>query len=155
MCPEGIITTFYFSPYWNGIHLDSADHYSHVSWPTDGDYEEGVPCPETHSVKIPQVVLEIRWDTRPFNSPDLWPEDGRQPFVWSFGDDVGYGSHGDYLFGWKDDSLQTAIDRVNCGDQVCGLPLQTIPEANECMKDPVAYGEVEDEWLDSLPGLVT
>jgi len=152
MCPEGILTSLYFPPCWDGVNLDSPDHYSHVSWPTEGDYEKGAPCPATHPVKIPQLLFEIRWDTREFNSPDLWAEDGSQPFVWSFGDDVGFGSHGDYIFGWKGDSLQTAFNRSSCSDQLCGLPTQTIPEANECMKSPVA-GEDADEWLDELPGM--
>ena len=150
MCPAGIITTLYFPPCWDGVRLDSPDHYDHVSWPTEGDYEDGAPCPETHPVKIPQVVLEIRWDTQPFNDPELWPESGGQPFLWSFGDDLGYGSHGDYLFGWKGDSLQIAFDRDGCNDQLCGLPIQEISVANECMIDPVAYEEVD--WVDNLPG---
>lgn len=31
-------------------------------------------------------MYEIIWDTREFNDPDLWPEDGSQPFVYSMGD---------------------------------------------------------------------
>ncbi|KAB5550772.1 hypothetical protein GE09DRAFT_1059339 [Coniochaeta sp. 2T2.1] len=152
MCPEGILTTLYFPPCWDGVNLDSPDHYSHVSWPTEGDYEDGAPCPSTHPVKIPQVVLEIRWDTRPFNSPDLWPKDGGQPFRWSFCDDVGYGSHGDYIFGWKGDSLATAFNRESCSDQLCGLPTQEIPEANKCSTTPMVDEDVEG-WLETLPGM--
>ena len=44
------------------------------------------PCPASHPVKVPQVMLETVWDTRPFNDKSLWPEDGSQPFVWSYGD---------------------------------------------------------------------
>jgi hypothetical protein len=152
MCPEGILTTLYFPPCWDGVNLDSPDHYAHVAWPTDGDYDEGAPCPSTHPVKIPQVVLEIRWDTREFNSVELWPEDGSQPFRWSFGDEVGYGSHGDYIFGWKGDSLQRAFNRTSCSDQLCGLATQSIPEANRCLKGAVVTEDV-DGWLDRLPGL--
>lgn len=147
MCPAGIITTIYFPPCWDGVRLDTANHYDHVAWPEDED----AFCPESHPVTIPQVILEIRWDTQPYNDPELWPEDGSQPFLWSFGDGVGYGHHGDYLFGWKEDTLQTAFDRESCTDQICGLTLQEIPEANECMIDPVAYEE--EDWLDHLPGL--
>lgn len=151
-CPEGVLTTIYFPPCWDGVNLDSPDHYSHVSWPTEGDFDDGAPCPATHPVKIPQIVLEIRWDTRPFNSADLWPEDGSQPFVWSFGDNVGYGNHGDYLFGWKGDSLQNAMNKDNCHDQICGLPTQEIADANKCMKNPVVEEDI-DGWLDHLPGI--
>jgi hypothetical protein len=151
-CPEGVLTSIYFPPCWDGVNLDSPDHYSHVAWPTEGDYDDGGPCPPTHPVKIPQLLFEIRWDTRPFNSPDLWPEDGSQPFLWSFGDDIGYGHHGDYLFGWKGDSLQKAMSRESCNDQICGLPTQEISDANKCMKDPMVVEDI-DEWLDELPGM--
>jgi hypothetical protein len=32
-------------------------------------------------------MYETVWDTRQFNNPEDWPEDGSQPFVWSFGDE--------------------------------------------------------------------
>ncbi|PKS05398.1 hypothetical protein jhhlp_008774 [Lomentospora prolificans] len=153
-CPAGIITTLYFPPCWDGIHLDSSDHYGHVSWPLQGEIDKGAPCPETHPVVIPRVVLEIQWDTREFNDPDLWPEDGSQPFVWSFGDDVGYGSHGDYVFGWRGDALQRAMDDVECSNLLCGLPQQEISEANKCMKDRMVPEDI-DGWLETLPGLTS
>ena len=45
-----------------------------------------VTGPSTHPVKIPQLFYETVWNTVPFNDPSLWPEDGSQPFVWSYGD---------------------------------------------------------------------
>ncbi|KAK6948760.1 hypothetical protein Daesc_010531 [Daldinia eschscholtzii] len=54
----------------------------HVTFPTGNAYT----CPSTHPVKIPQVMLEVVWDTREFNNKDDWPEDGSQPFFLSTGD---------------------------------------------------------------------
>ncbi|KAL2260116.1 hypothetical protein VTK26DRAFT_5993 [Humicola hyalothermophila] len=153
MCPEGILTHIYFPSCWDGVNLDSPDHTSHVAYPAKGDFGrlEEPPCPASHPVRIPRILLEARWDTREFNKPELWPEDGSQPFVWSFGDNVGYGQHGDYIFGWRGDSLQKAFDSVDCVNQLCGLPTQMIEEANECRKEPIVDEDV-DGWLEELPG---
>lgn len=35
---------------------------------------------------MPQLFYEVIWETAPYNNPADWPEDGSQPFVWSFGD---------------------------------------------------------------------
>ncbi|KAH8665995.1 hypothetical protein BGZ60DRAFT_378377 [Tricladium varicosporioides] len=151
-CKYGILTTIYFPPCWDGVNLDMPDHHSHVAYPTEGRYEDGAICPNSHPVQIPQLAYEIRWDTSPYNSAELWPEDGSQPFVWSSGDKTGYGSHGDYLFGWKGDSLQRAFNAkctplVNCAN----LPTQEIAVANTCTKKRMVE-EAVDGWLEELPG---
>lgn len=85
MCLGGIRTTVTFPTCWDGTNLDSADHKSHLAYPTPA-FEANGACPDTHPVTIPQVMYEIVWDTKPFNDAELWPEDGSQPFVYSFGD---------------------------------------------------------------------
>ncbi|KAK0701411.1 hypothetical protein B0T21DRAFT_388234 [Apiosordaria backusii] len=154
-CPAGILTTLPFPSCWDGKNLDSDDHMSHVAFAEGGTvgYTRGNPCPATHPVMIPQIMLEIRWDTAEFNDPDLWPEEPcRQPFLWSFGDRLGYGHHGDYIFGWRGDSLQRTFDSLSCsGDQICGMPTQIIAKANECAIEPRVEEEV-DGWLETLPG---
>ncbi len=85
-CPAGIMVNTRFPTCWDGKTLDSPDHQSHVAYPTSGTFESGGPCPATHPVKIPQVFFETVFDTKAFNDKSLWPEDGSQPFVWSFGD---------------------------------------------------------------------
>ena len=95
-CKVGLMVNVRFPTCWDGVNLDSPDHMSHVAYPSSGTFESNGPCPESHPVKIPQLFFETIFDTTHFNDKGLWPEDGGQPFVWSFGDRTGYGNHGDY-----------------------------------------------------------
>ncbi|KAK3947607.1 hypothetical protein QBC32DRAFT_270471 [Pseudoneurospora amorphoporcata] len=140
VCKEGIMANVRFPTCWDSKNLDTADHASHVAYPSSGTFETNGPCPATHPVKIPQLFYEVIWDTRPFNDNSIWPEDGSQPFVWSYGDFTGYGTHGDYVFGWKGDGLQRAMDSCNGV-----LKRQTIAQANQCsQKQKVA------EYIDGV-----
>jgi hypothetical protein len=71
---------------WDGVNLDSPDHKSHVTYPINGSFEGGSPCPASHPVRLPQLFYEIMWNTTEFNNLAEWPEDGSQPFVFSTGD---------------------------------------------------------------------
>ncbi|WPJ67382.1 hypothetical protein SMAC4_07610 [Sordaria macrospora] len=156
---SGIRSNILYPTCWDGKNLDSPDHKSHVAYPTSGPAlftgsSVGSACPSTHPVKIPQIMLEIVWDTTQFNNKADWPADGSQPFVLSTGDNTGYGQHGDYVFGWKGDSLQKLMDdNKNCMGSACGgLKAQDAGKANACR----VSGKVREEWegwLDKLPGM--
>ncbi|KAF2187210.1 hypothetical protein K469DRAFT_663271 [Zopfia rhizophila CBS 207.26] len=150
VCTGGIRAHNYFPTCWDGKSLDSPDHKSHVAFPSSGTFESGGPCPSTHPVKLPQILFEVMWNTTEFNDKNLWPEDGSQPFVYSYGDAVGYGHHADYVFGWKGDSLQKAMD-ANCGVSCPQLKTQATQNANRCVQQPKVKEQI-DGWLDSLPG---
>ncbi|KAM7213606.1 protein of unknown function (DUF1996) domain containing protein [Rhypophila decipiens] len=155
-CPAGIMANIRFPTCWDGKNLDSADHSSHVAYPSSGTFESNGPCPASHPVKIPQLFYEVIWDTRRFNDRSLWPEDGSQPFVWAYGDYTGYGNHGDYVFGWRGNSLQSAMDDPNCdfsGLNCRTLKTQSIAEGNRCSQAKKVAENI-DGWLSELPGAV-
>ncbi len=150
-CRHGIMANVRFPTCWDGKNLDSPNHQDHVSYPAQGTFESGGDCPATHPVRLPQLMYETIWDTAAFNDPALWPEDGAQPFYWSMGDRSGYATHGDYMFGWKDDALQRAMDSpcyVNCPT----LKTQTVAEMNRCSVPDVVQEDI-NSWLDELPGV--
>jgi hypothetical protein len=81
-------------------------------------------------------MYEVVWDTTSFNK--LWqagdkdPKD-QQPFYLSTGDNTGLGQHGDYVFGWKGNSLQSAMDTSGCMGAKCAqLKTQSQAAAKAC-----------------------
>lgn len=132
---------------WDGKSLDSPNHKDHVAYPVTGPADFlslGGNCPATHPVRIPQLMYEVVWDTTPFNDKSEWPEDGSQPFVLSTGDPTGLGQHGDYVFGWKGDSLQKAMDTSGCFGATCGdLKVQSLQEAKACSVKSVVQEDID------------
>jgi len=151
-CGGGWRVTVTFPSCWDGVNTDSPDHKSHIAYPSSGTFESGGNCPTTHPVKIPQIMYEIMFDTTAFNTKADWPATG-QPFYWSSGDNTGHGIHGDYLFGWKGDALQKAMDGKCSGDRCAPLQRQTDAKAVACTKGQTAREDIGDGWLQNLPGL--
>jgi hypothetical protein len=143
-CGGGWRITITFPSCWDGKNTDSPDHKSHIAYPATGTFESGGACPATHPVKIPQVMYEIIFDTRQFNSLADW-SNGNKDFYWSFGDNTGYGIHGDYLFGWKGDALQKAMDNKCAGDACTPLQRQADAKAIACTKGQMAHEDIGDD----------
>lgn len=59
---------------------------------------------------------------------------------------TGYGQHGDYMFGWRGDALQRAMN-ARCNVACPELRTQSVQQANQC-KLPSFGGEDIDgrEW---------
>lgn len=98
---------------------------------TQDGFVNAPPCPSSHPVRVPQVTYETVWDTTQFNS--MWPSNGQNPFVWSFEGISGYGTHADYMFGWKGDALKKAMSQSECFYDGCGsITKQDMSVANQC-----------------------
>ncbi|KAK1750338.1 hypothetical protein QBC47DRAFT_438655, partial [Echria macrotheca] len=144
-CPAGIMAIHHFPACWDGKNLDSPNHQDHMYNTGKGGFVTAGPCPTSHPVRMPQLALETMWDTRPFNDKSIWPTDGSQPFVWSFGgsadNNMGYGTHADYLFGWKGDALQRTMDSKPLLSN--GLKTQSVAQANKCSITPTVKENVD------------
>ncbi|KAI1084877.1 hypothetical protein F5B20DRAFT_523567 [Whalleya microplaca] len=156
VCPGGIRSNILFPTCWDGTNLDTPNHQDHVAYPVTGPanfLSLGGACPSTHPIRIPQLMYEVVWDTTGFNDKSEWPEDGSQPFYLSTGDNTGLGQHGDYVFGWKGDALQKAMDTSGCMGAKCStLQTQAIDSARQCSVNKVV-DEDEDGWIAELPGM--
>lgn len=111
-CPDGLRAQVFFPSCWDGVHLDSPDHSSHMAYPSSVAYNDG-PCPASHPVHLISLFYEINYQTNLFS--DMWyGPSGTQPFVFAMGDPTGYGFHGDFVNGWDIDVLQKAV--TSCTD---------------------------------------
>ena len=80
-----------FPSCWDGVHLDSADHKSHMAYAApDGT------CPADHPVSLPEVTLEIDF-IGIAGGPDYYLASGG---IYSF--------HGDFIADW-DNQVQNAL----------------------------------------------
>lgn len=63
-CAGGIRTTITFPTCWDGKNIDSPDHKSHVAYPDVGTFESTGTCPDTHPIRLAQLMYEVMWDVR-------------------------------------------------------------------------------------------
>ncbi|KAF2495129.1 WSC domain-containing protein [Lophium mytilinum] len=150
---DSIRTQIVMPSCWDGKNLDSADHKSHMSYPTkspNSNYDGG-RCPSTHPVHMMTLFYEVTYNTNHFAND--WYSD-KQPFVFSNGDETGYGFHGDFVNGWDIPTLQKGIDTcvdgvTDCEDKV--FTKRTQAETQSC-KLPNMIAEPVSGILEKLPG---
>jgi len=86
---------------WDGIHLDSADHKSHMAYPVNGE------CPTTHPVPVPMLEFKI-----------AWPVSGDMTQVHlASGSDQSW--HYDFMNGWDPEILDALVTHCINGGLQC------------------------------------
>jgi hypothetical protein len=93
-CAAGdrVLMMLEFPQCWDGVNLDSADHKSHMAYPT------GRGCPSTHPVPIPVISYNVYTEVGA----------GHDTATWRLSSDTvddpelpgGYSAHGDWFDGW-------------------------------------------------------
>jgi hypothetical protein len=91
-----------FPDCWDGEHLDSADHHSHMAYSTN------YVCPRSHPVKVPLVRLTIRYPIDRGAGVSL-ASGGR------------YSGHADFLNAWDQQALTRLVDAC-FHDRPCNDP---------------------------------
>jgi len=125
------------------------DQHLHLAYPsrTDNGY-----CSPPFNKRLISIFYEVLWSTPDFS--DRW-YGSKQPFVWSSGDDTGYGGHGDFVNGWDVTTLQKAVtectDISGVAEKCPHFTFANDNDANNC-KIPVQVREQTQGKLAALPG---
>lgn len=148
-CANGIRAEIFFPSCWDGKHVTSDDHKSHVVYP---NLIDGGVCPKGYETRLPSLFYETIWNTYAFKD-----KDGQ--FVWSNGDPTGFGYHADFINGWNIDTLRAAVnDCTNPSGRVEDCKhftpsLQTEAEQSECKIEDIPTALLNDDCGGPSDGL--
>ena len=103
---EHVVYHVKFPECWDGVHLDSADHRSHMSESVDrsGGLDT---CPRSHPVALPRLIARLEWDIRRGSKVTL-------------ASGFPYTLHGDFVNSWHQRRLARLVSRcinaaIDCG----------------------------------------
>lgn len=86
-----------FQDCWDGRHLDSADHQSHLA------YSVRNRCPSTHRVRLPRIAFNVQYPTR--GGPGVTLSSGSR-----------HSAHADFFNAWSQKALAGLVrDCINRG----------------------------------------
>ncbi|EFQ34211.1 hypothetical protein CGRA01v4_03966 [Colletotrichum graminicola] len=149
-CADGVRFEMMFPSCWNGKDVDSPDHKSHMAYP---DLVMTGTCPDGFETSVPNLLYEVIWDTAAYKS-----RNGR--FVIANGDLQGFGYHADFMSGWDEDFLQSAVNTcTNLSGRIEDCPLfniQSDDKAAQCQMKVPSVLSLENVTgpVTSLPGNV-
>ncbi|ESZ98205.1 hypothetical protein SBOR_1433 [Sclerotinia borealis F-4128] len=119
-CADGVRFELMFPSCWNKTAgPNPADGKSHMAYPSE--VMTGT-CPEGFDTRLVSLFYETIWNTAAFNTT-------AGEFVISNGDPTGYGYHGDFIMGWEEEFLQSAVDTcTNLSGEITDCPLFDIQD---------------------------
>jgi hypothetical protein len=95
-----------FPECWDGRHLDSADHASHMAYAESARPRGRKICPSSHPVPVPKLVLQIRY--RIVGGPDVQLASGDPD-----------SAHADFMIGWDADAQAKLVRDCLNADVYC------------------------------------
>ena len=113
-------------PYcWDGQHLDSVDHMSHVVYADPDDrspHTDPVPCPETHPVNIPSVSVRAHFKIKdPCAGLPCGPKLRGKNVKLKLSSGPWWTMHADFWNTWIQRKLDALTDRCLRGHIECGI----------------------------------
>lgn len=93
-----------FPSCWDGTHIRSADHTSHMAYPSSGS-----GCDAAHPIAVPQLTLTVHY---PFSGTY------RRANIASGGFDT---THGDFLAAWQDQRIAAQVKGCLNREVTCGI----------------------------------
>jgi hypothetical protein len=107
---------FVFPTCWDGVNVDTADHRSHLAWPSVPKPIGYSACAAPYPYVIPSIELQIYWEADPQLVAGKWCLSSDQmvdgvcnPASGNF--DPGKTFHSDYMMGWSPPTIQKMFDR--------------------------------------------
>ncbi len=122
-CPQGgdLISSIGFPQCWDGVHLDSPDHSSHMAHSVSGLKGGPTPgCPASHPVAIPQISVNVHYRVTSAEGTKNWrlSSDG-YPVQ---GYNGGFSQHSDWVNGWDPKIMDLLIKNCINPGKDCGGP---------------------------------
>jgi len=149
-CSYALRAQIQFQSCWDGVNPYKTDN-SHVAYMSAID---NGACPPTHPVQLIHLFYEVYYAVSKIDQTN----GGR--FVLANGDATGYGFHGDFLNGWDNSVLTSALQQCAVGPvgsgQISDCPplaaVDSAPGLNNCPERPPLVNETVKGMLNSLPG---
>jgi hypothetical protein len=100
-----------FPECWDGVHLDAADHKSHMA------YANGASCPADHPVLLPQLVFQVVWLV-PTGGTRMVSSDHAMNGTMQPG---GLTDHGDFMDSWNPETMQQRVSTCLRAAKICDI----------------------------------
>ena len=139
-CTAGhdLVMVLGFPQCWDGVNLDSANHKSHMAYPT-GNTANG--CPASHPVPVPEITYNVHYPVYTTGETAYWRLSSDM-----YGTSIpgGFSAHGDWMNGWQPEAIRTFV--VNCDNRPADCHAHLLGDGREIYFDPT-WHQVEADLL--------